>query len=120
MPKTIKLSKAYTVGDKIFDSIELREPTYADIFMSNIGEPMEWQPVGGGNVGYVVYPERVDLYLQKLIVAPGYEFISRIGAKDSLALKSAVLDFFRDTEVQERPPTSSSSDAGSMSQPSNE
>lgn len=118
MAKAVPLSKQYTVGDKTFGSIELREPTYADIFMSNIGEPMEWQPVGGGNVGYVVYPERIDQYLQRLIVAPGYEYISRIGAKDALALERAVLDFFRETEVQEKPPISSSSDAGSMSQPS--
>lgn len=99
----VQLSKTYTVDDVKFDSIELREPTYADTFMSGIGEPREWQPVAGGGMAVLVYPERIDQYAQRLIEKPGYEFVHAISATDALRLQNAICGFF-----QERPDASTS------------
>lgn len=98
----VQLSKPYDANGVKFDSIELREPTYADAFMSGIGEPRELQPVPGG-VCVMVYPERIDQYAQRLIQSPGYEYIHAISAIDSLRLQNAICGFF-----QEKPDVSGS------------
>ncbi|MDI7924598.1 phage tail assembly protein [Ferirhizobium litorale] len=90
---TIPLSKPYTVHDKTFASIKLREPRYREIFMEGRGKPREWQPSPHGPV-IVSYPAVVDSYLQELIVEPGYECIGNLDVVDALALEKAVLDFF--------------------------
>jgi len=90
---TVDLSKTYTVHDKKFSSIVLREPRYAEIFMEGRGKPREWQPSPHGPV-LVSYPGVVDSYLQKLIVEPGYDCIGELSTVDALKLEKAVLDFF--------------------------
>lgn len=92
---TVQLSKEYTVGGSRFSEVVLREPTYADIFMSGLGEPAEWQPIGAGGMGRIVYPERVDAYLQRLVKEPGYELIAVLSSRDALKLRDEVLGFFR-------------------------
>lgn len=93
----VKLRKQYTTHDgKAFQTVELREPTYKDVFMDGLGEPREWQPVVGGGAAMLVYPERVDQYLQRLVVSPGYEYLHLLDAVDSLRLQRAVCDFFRE------------------------
>jgi hypothetical protein len=105
----VKLSKPYTAADgRIFDTITLREPTYKDVFMDGLGQPREWQPVPGGSA-LLTYPERVDAYAQRLIVAPGYEFISGLGALDSLRLEEAICSFFTEQKAPETSETNSSS-----------
>lgn len=96
MTTTVTLSRSYTSNDKTFSAVELREPTYADAFISGIGEPRDVQPVIGGGLAFLSYPDRVDQYLQRLIVEPGYEHIGSIAAVDALRLQGAIFDFFRD------------------------
>ncbi len=96
MTTTVTLSRTYTANDKTFSTIDIREPTYADVFMSGIGAPRDIQPVAGGGIAFLSYPERFDQYLQRLIVSPGYEYISGVAAIDALKLEEAVYDFFRD------------------------
>lgn len=93
----VKLSRRYEVpGAEPFDSITLREPTYADMFIEALGKPEEWQPTGKGTAIHVTYPAVVDAYLQRLIVAPGYQAITTIAARDSAKLERAVCGFFRE------------------------
>lgn len=109
MTKTVTLSRSYTADDKKFSTVELREPTYADVFMSGIGVPRDIQPVAGGGMAFLSYPERFDQYLQRLIVSPGYEYISGVAAIDALKLEEAVYDFFREPADASKSVTPSSS-----------
>jgi len=109
----VKLSKSYSAGDKTFDSVALREPTYRDVFVSGLGQPREWQPAKGGTAVRVIFPDVVDSYLQKLITAPGYEFIGGISAVDGLRLEEAVCDFFTEPKTSETTSTGSSSERDS-------
>ncbi|CAN7632232.1 hypothetical protein [Pararhizobium sp. LjRoot238] len=72
--KVVKLSRRYEPPGVVpFDTVELREPAYADRHMSGLGMPQEWQPNGQGGGVLMTYPGVVDEYLQRLIVSPGYE-----------------------------------------------
>ncbi len=115
MTVKIVLTKPYTSGpdEKTFSAVELREPTYKEIFLSSIGEPREFQPTQGGAV-LLVYPERVDQYLQRICVSPGYEYLHVLNAVDSLRLQNAVCDFFREEPVVSTPPTPLSSGSDGM------
>ena len=110
----VKLTKSYTAASgTVFDTITLREPTYKDVFMDGLGQPREWQPVPGGHA-LLTYPERVDGYAQRLIQAPGYEFIASLSAVDALRLEEAICAFFTDrtTPQTSQTPSSSGSDGG--------
>ncbi|HXV31858.1 MAG TPA: phage tail assembly protein [Sinorhizobium sp.] len=102
------LTKSYTVNGKTFDRVTLREPTYKDVYMDGLGQPREWQPVPGGQA-LLTYPERVDAYLQRLIVEPGYEYIHPLTAVDALRLEEATCGFFTERTAPSTPPTHSSS-----------
>ncbi|MEO2038041.1 MAG: phage tail assembly protein, partial [Martelella sp.] len=91
--ETVKLSKSYTVNGTTFDTVELREPTYKDIYMDGLGKPFEWQTTPNGPV-LLKLATVVDSYLQRLIKAPGYEFIHGLNAADSDRLEQAVIGFF--------------------------
>ena len=117
--KTVKLSKSYTVNGTTFDTIVLREPTYNDIFVGGLGYPREIQPSKGGAT-VVIYPEVVDAYAQRLVNAPGYEFIGGIGAADAKTLQEAICGFFTVPAISTRSATSLSSSSGGKSAPSSE
>jgi hypothetical protein len=89
---------------KTFDTITLREPTFADTHMSGLGKPQELQPGPRGTNMLVSYPDVVDAYAQRLIVSPGYEFVHVIGALDAMALERAICGFFLHTEESGTPP----------------
>ncbi len=114
MDKVVPLSRSYSVASKTFDSITLREPTYSDVYISGLGEPQEWQPVPGGQA-LLTYPERIDGYLQRLTVEPGYEFLARLAIADTLRLKDAVCAFF--TESRTSSPSQTASSSGSDGTP---
>ncbi len=95
--KTVQLSKKYTAHDKVFDSVTLREPTYKEIYMDELGRPRDWQRTTDGSPVLVTYSSVVDAYLQRIIVEPGYECISGLNAIDALKLEHAVCAFFLDT-----------------------
>ena len=110
MDTKIKLSKKYTVADKVFDTITLREPTYADVFMNELGKPFEFQP-GRNGAFLATYPDVVDAYIRRLIVEPTYEYITRIAVEDALALERTLRDFFLTSKASESAPMPSSSDS---------
>ncbi len=108
----VKLSRRYEVpGSEPFDSVVLREPTYADVFMSGLGLPEEWQPNGQGGGMLVTYPSTIDAYLQRLVKvgSPGYENLAIISALDGKKLADKVLGFFHEVAATTSPPTTSSS-----------
>lgn len=115
--KTVELSKSYTINGKSFDRIELREPTYHDIFVDGLGYPREIQPVKGG-AALMVYPEVVDQYAQRLVIAPGYEFIHELNASDSKKLEGAICGFFTASMALTASETSSSSGSDGTPEPS--
>lgn len=91
------LSRRYEVpGGQPFDSVVLREPTYADVYMSGLGRPEEWQPGRGGSPVRIVFPEVVDAYLRKITVRPGYECLSELAAVDGVKLEREICGFFRE------------------------
>jgi hypothetical protein len=117
MTVKVALTKSYTSGpdEKTFSEVELREPTYKEIFLAGFGEPRELQPVPGG-AAFLVYPERVDQYLQRICVSPGYEYLHVLNAVDSLRLQNAVCGFFREEPAVSTPPTPLSSGSDGMPQ----
>lgn len=115
--KTVPLSKSYDVNGQRFGQIELREPTYHDIFVDGLGYPREVQPVKGG-AALMVYPEVVDQYAQRLVIAPGYEFIHELNASDSKKLEGAICGFFTAPMALTASETSSSSGSDGTQAPS--
>jgi hypothetical protein len=106
----VPLSRSYSLPDGgKFDAVELREPTYADRHMSGLGAPFDWQPNGKGGQLLIVYPSVVDAYLQRIVVAPGYEHLGAISAVDAGRLEAALIDFFRDAPTAKPSQTGSSS-----------
>lgn len=112
---TVRLSRSYAGRESSFDSVTLREPTYAEIVMEGRGFPRELQPAEGGKSAVVItYYDVIDSYLQ--ILCPIYEDLSRLAAADSRKLVEAVCGFFLDQVPQTgmpsaTPPTSSPSAA---------
>ena len=105
MGTEVKLSKSYTVNGTTFDTIVMRDPTYADVFMSGLGEPSEWQPSKSGMMR-LVYSDVIDKYLQRLVQAPAYELLHEISATDALRLQEAVCGFFMEKPDVSKRPTS--------------
>lgn len=105
----VKLSQTYTSNGVSFDAVTLREPTYADVYMSGTGAPEEWQPNGQGGGMLVTYPSTIDAYLQRLVKVPGYEHLSGLSVRDGKLLADKVLSFFREAATTTSPPTISSS-----------
>lgn len=103
------LSKTYTAHDKTFDRVILREPTYKEIYLDDLGRPRDWQQTATGSPVLVTYPSVVDAYLQRIVVEPGYECILGLNAVDAQKLEHAVCAFFLDTAALKTPSTSSSS-----------
>ncbi|MCF3642918.1 hypothetical protein LXM94_23410 [Rhizobium sp. TRM95111] len=110
---TVALSKSYEAHGKIFNSVVLREPTYADIFLSGLGRPQELQSGGNGKVMLLTYPETVDGYVQRLASEPPAECLLDLNAVDSMRVEKAICDFFLvPTSPATSPPTSSSGSDG--------
>jgi hypothetical protein len=116
----IPLSRRYEVpGTEPFDTIELRAPTYAELYMSGVGRPFEYHPVNGGTM-VVRSTEVVDRYAQLLITKPGYEYIAGISARDGMRIEAAINGFFLEPMDVVKPPDGSSSDGASQPQTSSE
>lgn len=109
MSEPVLLSKAYTVHEKTFDRVVLREPTYKETHMDDLGRPQDWQRTTDGSPVMVTYPSVVDAYLKRIIVEPGYDCISGLSAIDAMRLERAVCAFFLDTTASTKPSMSSSS-----------
>lgn len=105
---TIKLSKTYSAHGEDFDTVELREPTYKDIFIDDIGSPFEWQQTAHGPV-LVRFPSVVGRYVERLAVKPGIESLTQLNVTDSLALEGVINGFFLKPTTSTPPPDSSSS-----------
>lgn len=102
MNTEIKLSRSYEAGEKTFDTIVLREPTYHDLFMTGHGRPFDFQPTKHGTPVRMEYPHVIDSYVKILIVSPSYEDIGQIGAIDGIRVKDTICNFFRErTEPRE-------------------
>lgn len=100
----VKLSRSYTVHGQTFDSVTVREPTYAEIYRSGLGRPSDWQPTQHGPM-LVRYPDVVDAYLLRCCKEPTYECIGELNAVDSLKLEEAVVGFFREKPESTTSPT---------------
>lgn len=121
--KTVKLSQRYEPpGERPFDSITLREPTYQDIIMSGLGFPQELQPNGHGGTMVVTYYPVVDAYAQRLVVSPEYKDLAGLSFADTNDLQDAICGFFRQAALKtsSAPPTNSSSGSDGTQQPSSE
>ncbi|WP_421362952.1 phage tail assembly protein [Agrobacterium rosae] len=105
----VPLSRKYTVNDKTFDHITLREPTFKETHMAGLGVPQEMQPGPRGSTMLVTYPEVVDAYAQRLVVEPGYEYIADISAVDAMALQQEICGFFLHSPQSATPQTGSPS-----------
>lgn len=115
----IKLSRTYTAHGKTFDTVELREPTYKDLFMSGLGMPFEWQVSPAGTPMRVSYPQVVDSYISRLAKNPSAEYLAELVAIDALRLEKALIGFFTEpAKTSPEPPISSSSEPASTQQPS--
>lgn len=105
----VKLSRSYTVHAETFDTVELREPTYKDIYMSGLGLPFDWQK-SGGNMVRIEYPEVIDAYVRRLAMAPTAENLTELSAVDSKRIVSALFDFFFEAPKTQSTGLSSGSD----------
>ncbi len=110
--KSIALSRRYEAFGKAFDRIELREPTFEDLF--TVGEVQEWQPVAGGDgMMLITHDDRIRAYAERL--SGDAAVLPQLALKDSLAVKKAILDFFAEARASTAPPTTSPSASGSVS-----
>lgn len=117
--KTITLSRKYTVHGKTFDTVELREPTYNDVFVQGLGMPFEWQVSPAGTPMRVSYPLVVDAYINRLAKNPTAECLAELVAVDALKLEAALVGFFLELATSSpTPATSSSFEPDSTQQPS--
>lgn len=109
-PSKIPLSRRYEVpGYEPFDSVSLREPTYAERYIEGLGAPFDWQPDGRGGKVLIVYPGVVAQYLERCVVTPDVKAIIGISVRDAGRLEAALLDFFTDGPTPSASPISSSS-----------
>jgi hypothetical protein len=93
MPKTIKLSQPKTFGDVTISEITLRDPTYGELF--EIGPPATFVVVREAGGGFEQVAESVvKVWIERLAdVDPNY--LPSLHWEDGIALREAVLDFFR-------------------------
>jgi hypothetical protein len=104
----LPLSRSYEGHDGPFSSIELREPTYADIFIDGLGEPQQWQPgPAGGQPVLITLPDVINAYVDRLAIKPTAENLTGLNARDSLALAAKVKGFFMVEPEQKTSQTSS-------------
>ncbi|MCY1664597.1 hypothetical protein [Rhizobium sp. SL86] len=90
---TVKLTRRYEApGYEPFDEIELREPSYVDLFMAGLGRPFEFHSTASGTI-VVRHPEVIDQYAQRLVVKPDYRAIMQISAVDAGRLENAINGF---------------------------
>lgn len=113
--KTVKLSQQYIVHQQVFDSVTLREPTLADIYIDGLGEPTEWQQSAAGVLVLLIRHEVIGEYIQRLAVNPTAECLTGLNPIDALRVGKAVRDFFTEAATPENAPTGSSSDTASTS-----
>lgn len=105
----VPLSRSYQGHGGSFTSIELREPTYTDIYIDGLGEPQQWQPGPNGTPVLITLPDVVNAYVDRLAINPTSESLAELNAKDSRALARKVIGFFRDDPAPTKSPTSLSS-----------
>jgi hypothetical protein len=105
----VKLSRRYEAHGETFDSVTLREPKLRDHFA--IGDPVEMhRDPNGGDARFVVeHLDRVQAYLDRLVVKPApAAVLGDLDLVDSLAVREAVRDFFLDAHTRRLAPTNSS------------
>ncbi|MBB3979100.1 hypothetical protein GGQ64_004336 [Rhizobium azooxidifex] len=92
----VPLSRSYTGHAGKFSTVELREPTYKEIYIDGLGEPQQWQPGPSGQAVLITLPDVINQYVDQLAVAPTSEDLGQLNARDSRALARAVIGFFQD------------------------
>ncbi|WP_323011119.1 phage tail assembly protein [Paracoccus sp. (in: a-proteobacteria)] len=98
----LKLSKSYTIGSETFDTVEFREPNYADY--RQIGAPMDFQK------GILVRDrEATFAYVDRLVTRPAAGALQTLTVTDAMALEDHILRFFITARTSRAQPTSSSS-----------
>ncbi len=101
--KVIKLSRAYEVHGKSFDSVTLREPRYAEYIKT--GDVMERQQVGDG-AAIITYHDRIESYADKLLMSPEPGGLAELNLLDAMRVEQAIVDFFTEARQSLRQPTS--------------
>lgn len=117
---TVELSRYYDdphSGGIRFNTVELREPTYNDVYASDLGAPFEFHPTPGGGVMVETRYQVIGEYITRLAVRPTGESLTTIAAVDALRLQRAISNFFREPEAQTKSQDGLSSASGSTSEP---
>lgn len=117
MPKTIPLSVPIDGPNGVkITSVTLRDPIYADLF--DLGAPSTFVYVKGGGGGFEqVTDSVVQSWIERLYDGDS-NFLHFLALRDALALREAVLDFFREataTPKQEKQSTPSPDSSSSAS-----
>ncbi|MBS9720174.1 phage tail assembly protein [Tianweitania sp. BSSL-BM11] len=104
MSKIVPLSRCYTVGSAVFDTLTIREPKLSDY--RQIGRVAELQR---GVI--VIFPEAIWAYSERLLqdLPPGA--LSELDLDDAMAVEDAILDFFSEARARLNKRASSSSDS---------
>lgn len=102
--RTIMLSSPIEIpGQPAIRTIKLRAPRFGD-YMA-IGMPFTWVEVGSGGYQQET-PEMVQDWIERLAdIDPN--LLSMLGLRDTLALKGAIADFFREALAPALSPSSS-------------
>lgn len=111
---TVPLSRSYEGHEGPFSSIELREPTYKEIYIDGLGEPQQWQPGTNGHPMLITLPDIINAYVDLLAVKPTSDVLGQLNPKDSKALARTVIGFFQDAPAPTLSPTGSSSGSDGM------
>lgn len=111
--KSIPLSRRYEAFGRAVDRIDLREPTFEDLFA--VGEVQEWQPVPGGDGSMLItHDDRIRAYAERL-AGTDATVLPQLGLADAIQIKRAVMEFFIEARSSVAPPTTSPSASGSTS-----
>jgi hypothetical protein len=95
--RVVKLSKSYTVFDKTFSEVTLREPTFDDLL--ELGEPFEGQRSAGGQMVVFENKDAVAGYVTRCVESPDFASLGSLSIADARAVRDGVLDFFKRGEV---------------------
>lgn len=118
MPKVVPLSKPITGHKGPVSQVTLRDPVFRDLLAVG-AEPETIVYTGGGAFFVQENLEAIEKYLDRLIVET--DVAAQIGSldlRDAIAVRKAVVDFFREASGSASKPTNSSSPSDGTPDPS--
>lgn len=102
MPKIVKLSESKRFGDVTIGEITLRDPRFGDFV--DLGFPVTYVAVKDGGGFEQETPSVIRDWIERLYDGDP-NVLASLNLRDTLALRDAVVDFFREARAPLAPAT---------------